>query len=91
MHWFKYLFGVCSRIFRRGRQLIETARKSNASLRQRERKGRRYFLNFSSIENADTSNRASVSSVETISTPKQIWFTVEVLASQPLAIVQELA
>jgi hypothetical protein len=46
-----------------------------------------FAFNFSSIENAETSNLRSASSVETISTPKQIWFTVDVLESQPLAIV----
>jgi len=42
-----------------------------------------FAFNFPSIENADTSNLASTSSVETISTPKQIWFTVDVLERQP--------
>ena len=46
-----------------------------------------FVFNFPSMEKADTSNLASASSVETISTPKQIWFTVDVLESQPLVIV----
>ena len=46
-----------------------------------------FVFNLPSIENADTSNLASASSVETISTPKQIWFTVDVLESHPLAMV----
>jgi hypothetical protein len=46
-----------------------------------------FGLSFASIENAVTLNVASALAVDTISTPKQIWFKVDLLESQPLAIV----
>jgi hypothetical protein len=46
-----------------------------------------FGVSFWSIVNALTSKLASLSSVDTISIPKQIWFKVDLSESQPLAMI----
>ena len=77
-----------SRDTQRAASIHQAAAKWIASARQRESKRRRLSVSISRRWKTLTLRTlASASSVETISTPKQIWFTVDVLESQPLAMV----